>query len=171
MTILFTIVCLLISLITLIRLTIIDIKTFTLPNVYVGLYFSLGLIFHFLTQFHFETITGIFLGMVSGGGLLLTIRQIANHAYGRDTLGLGDVKLLGAAGIWLGLQDIFLAIALGAFGGLLHGIVLGLYLRHVKGQDIKITKLVIPAGPGFIFGIIIVSVYKFQTLPQFLASL
>ncbi len=161
----FTIACLLSSVFILWKLACIDFKTFLLPNKYVGAFAILGVIFHgFATDFHFVRPLDALAGCIAGGGLLLLVRYFANKHYGRDTLGLGDVKLMGAAGLWLGLSDIFLAISLGAFFGLLHGVFYKFITQRQSGESVSLKGLIIPAGPGFIMGIIVIGGLKFYTL-------
>ncbi len=165
---LITIACILAALFLLSLLAVIDLKTRLLPNVYVAGFLVTGLVFHGVTQFYFVAPLSMFFGMVAGAGLLLVVRLVANRICGRDTLGLGDVKLIGAAGIWLGLDYIFLAISLGAFAGLLHGFVYGYITQKRTGRPINFSTLSIPAGPGFIAGIVLVGFFAFQRLPKFL---
>ncbi len=165
MTLFFTIACIFTALFALTRLAIIDLKTFLLPNKYVGLFFVTGIVYHgFATDFTFITPTEAISGCIAGGGLLLLVRYFANKHYERDTLGLGDVKLMAAGGLWLGLSDIFLAISLGATFGLLHGVIYKFYTQRKTKENIPLKGMVIPAGPGFILGIIIIGVFKFHTL-------
>lgn len=152
-------------------LAITDLKTMLLPNKYVSGLFLCGVLFHILTRFHFEEYISIAMGAICGAGLLFIVRAIANNICKKDTLGMGDIKLMGAAGIWLGAEDILLAITIGASAGLIHGMFYGLYLKKTFGQPLNLGHLKIPAGPGFIFGIVVVAVYKFQSLPQFLSLL
>ncbi len=159
-----TIACLIAALAVLFVLSIIDLKTRLLPNKYVAVFFILGLAFNISTKFLFSTPMDIFLGVIAGAGLLLAVRHIANKAYKHDTLGLGDVKLMGAAGMWLGLEYIFLSISIGAFAGLIHGVIYKIYMTKKTGKKINFAKLSIPAGPGFIVGIIIVAIIKFAGL-------
>ena len=168
MTIVITIACLLCTLCLLGILTFIDLKIRLLPNKYVGGVFALGVIFHLITKFHFISPAGIILGILTGSGLLLFVRYFANRIYKQDTLGLGDVKLMGAAGVWLGLEHILLAISLGAFAGLIHGLIYGFVISRKTDEKINFSTLSIPAGPGFIFGIIAVGIFKFYTLPIYI---
>ena len=168
MTSLFTIACILCALLVLGILAVIDFRTRLLPNKYVGTFLILGVMFHGITHFHFTDVMDVALGLVAGGGLLLLVRQVANKMYDRDTLGLGDVKLMGAAGLWLGVSHIFLAISVGAFAGLLHGVVYKFYQQRKTGEHIPLAGLAIPAGPGFIVGVIATGFIKFSALPQFL---
>lgn len=164
MTTTITITCLIAALIILFILSLIDLKTRLLPNKYVAAFFIIGLIFNINTKFYYTSPLDIVFGIIAGAGLLLAVRHIANKAYKHDTLGLGDVKLLGAAGVWLGLEYIFLAISIGAFAGLIHGLIYGYYKTKKTGKKINFSKLSIPAGPGFIIGIIIVGIIKFAGL-------
>lgn len=152
------------------KLWIIDLRVRLLPNVYVGTFFLCGGFFHFLSGFAFGDLQNLAYGALAGGGLLWLIRAIANRAYGFDTLGLGDVKLMGAAGFWLGLDFIFLALCVGSFAGLVHGIVHGMREQKRTGKKVDFARLSIPAGPGFIVGIAFVGAVKFQDYPATLAQ-
>lgn len=168
MTSAFTIACIILSLFVLGILTVIDLRLRLLPNKYVGSFLVLGLFFQFLTDFYYCSLLDVLLGSLAGGGLLYVVRAVANRFYGFDTLGLGDVKLIAAAGVWLGLSDIFMAISVGAFAGLLHGVAYKFYQQFKTGEHILLTQLTIPAGPGFILGILIIGVLKFYSLPAVL---
>ncbi len=78
---------------------------------------------------------------------------------------MGDVKLIGAASVWLGTDFIFLAISLGAIMGIIHGFLYVVIIRATKGKTINFATLPIPAGPGFIISIIFMGIIKFHTLP------
>ena len=160
--------CLFFAAILLLVLSVIDLRTRLLPNKYVGGFLVLGIIFHVVSDFYFTPVQDAVLGGLAGGGLLYAIRFFANKMYKRDTLGLGDVKLMGAAGVWLGTQYIFLALCVGAFAGLVHGVFYAIYLRQKTGEAVKFSTLSIPAGPGFIVGIVIAAILLLEDLPHFL---
>lgn len=164
MTLIFPIAILVYSLVILAILFWIDLKTHLLPNKYVLQIFILGLVFISLTQFTVVAFIDSIAACLLGGGLLLMIREGGNRIYKTETLGMGDVKLIGAAGIWLGTEYIFLAIATGAFFGVIHGVVYASYLSKKKKKKVSFTHLSIPAGPGFIIGIILCALIKFHTL-------
>ena len=147
--------CLTVAAVLLITLTIIDLKAWLLPNKYVFPFGALGIIFHALTSFTLMDGPNMFLGFIAGGGILLAIRTIANGIYKTDTLGLGDVKLMAAAGLWLGLNGAILSLILGASAGLAHGVIYWLHLNFYKKKKTGFRKLKMPAGPGFIAGIIL----------------
>lgn len=100
-------------------------------------------------------------GGIAGGGLLLLIRLVANNFYKTDALGLGDVKLITAAGIGLGFPHIFIAISFGAFAGLLHGLCMAFLERKKTGHKVKMGRVNVPAGVGLAIGIALVLVWQF----------
>lgn len=146
-------ICVVAAVLLLVVLSVIDLKIRILPNVYVLAFAVCGLVFHGLTQTRYLPPEDVFLGAAIGFGSLWAIRRIANHHYKADTLGLGDVKLMGAAGLWLGTQGILLALTVGAFAGIVHGLAYGLYLARRDNAPLNLSRLAIPAGPGFAVGI------------------
>lgn len=154
------------GLITLITLSIIDLRVWLLPN-WLNLTLGiLGLAFHASLQFTILEPIQLLYGAFMGAGTLLTIRFFGNMYYKQDTLGLGDVKLLGAAGLWLGVEGVVMAMTLGAFAGLLHGIGFALTRAIKEKSKPDFHRLMIPAGPGFCVGILISCIWKFY--PYFL---
>lgn len=107
------------------------------------------------------------LGAIAGGGSLLLVRTVANRLYGFETMGLGDVKLLAAGGIWLGLEAVLMALCIGAFAGVVHGVVAMLYARHAKGKQVAFRDMTLPAGPGFCFGIALMVWWTYKNIPLF----
>ena len=162
MTEIFILLSVLAAIILLIVMSIIDLKYMILPdelNLALGL---CGVAFHVLTQYQYGDIQSMALGSILGAGLLYGIRFFANRHYERDTLGLGDVKLLAAAGVWLGAEGVLQSITLGALAGLIHGLVYAAIVAHQNKTRFTISNLTIPAGPGFSVGIIIVGTYMFN---------
>ncbi len=160
-----SILCLLGGAALLYCLSKIDLREGLLPNELVAGFMSLGVIFNLSTFFSYTSLAQMGMGALLGGGILWIIRAAAYKYYQDDALGLGDVKLLGAAGIWLGPDHILFALILGAMAGLTHGIGMAAYTRIKTGKTINIATLSIPAGPGFAIGIILVAAYKFRDLP------
>ncbi|MBI3514393.1 MAG: prepilin peptidase [Proteobacteria bacterium] len=58
-------------------------------------------------------------GMVAGFGSLAAIATLYRRWRGRDGMGLGDAKLLGAAGAWIGAAALPLTVCLAASGALI----------------------------------------------------
>lgn len=152
---------------TLFMLGHVDLKARLLPNKFVLLFALLGLVFHASLLFALAAPLEILKGAALGGGLLYAIRMVANWHYKQDALGLGDVKLMAAAGLWLG-DDILLGLTLGALAGVVHGLGAAIITRIKKGEALNLSRLQIPAGPGFIIGILLTGLIKFQALPHLL---
>ncbi len=149
--------CLLVflGLITLLWLGWIDLKLWILPNELVGLLAIIALPFHYSTDWYYGGLIYIIMGAIVGGSVLWTIRYIANRIYGFETLGLGDVKLMAAVGLWLGPQGALMALSVGAFCGVAHACILA--YKH----KISLNRMMLPAGPGFIGGSLIVALWTF----------
>ena len=146
--------CIVAAILLLIILSAIDLKYLILPDELNFVLALTGLAFHVLTGYAYASITDMLAGAATGAGLLYVIRFFSNRHYGRDTLGLGDVKLLGAAGIWLGLEGVLQAVTLGAAAGLVHGLgYAGLLWARTRVRP-SLSALSIPAGPGFAVGIL-----------------
>lgn len=142
-------------------LAAVDMKVRLLPNEMVAGFATLGMIFHLTTLAQYVSIQNIALGGIVGFLALYLIRAAANKIYGQDALGMGDVKLIGAGGLWLGPDTIMLAMAAGAMAALLHGV----YYAFAEAKQLKrkpdFVNLKIPAGPGFATGLIIGGIIRF----------
>jgi leader peptidase (prepilin peptidase)/N-methyltransferase len=146
--------CIISALALLLALAIVDLRTRLLPNEMVLGFATLGIVFHLTTMTAYLSITEISLGSIIGFGVLYVIRGIANYFYKTDTLGLGDVKLLAAGGIWLGPDMIMPALMIGAVAALAHGALYALWQGIVHKRRVDFARLQLPAGPGFAIGIV-----------------
>ena len=149
-----------------VALLVVDLKTRLLPNVLVLSLAVCGLAFQICSLFFYDDFISIGAAAFLGGGLLYLIRAVGNHFYDTDTLGLGDVKLLAAGGVWLGVDYIMPALVVGAIAGIIHG---GLLIIHgwVKTKTRPaLHSFSLPAGPGFIFGLVFIALVKFYGLPH-----
>jgi len=143
-------------------LFVIDLKYRLLPNTYVLALALFGLAFH--GAFEFTLLSPIVMlgGLILGGGFLYVIRFFANRIYQQDTMGLGDVKFMMAAGLWLGFHEILLALIIGSFAGILHGVGLAFFEAQKTGTKMNLSRFSLPAGPGFIIGVVVVAVYHYH---------
>ncbi|OIN86302.1 MAG: hypothetical protein AUJ12_06595 [Alphaproteobacteria bacterium CG1_02_46_17] len=153
--------CSIAAILTLITLSVIDFRTWILPDWLNLILAILGITFHASTSFFFMPPSGLFYGAAVGAGILYLIRMGGNYYYKQDTLGLGDVKLLGAAGLWLGVEGVVMAMTVGAFAGLIHGIIVAVYRGIKEKSRPNLNRLMIPAGPGFCIGILIIGIWQY----------
>ncbi len=93
------------------------------------------------------------LGVVLGGGLLLCTRAAFRHWRQRDSLGLGDVKLLAAGGIWVGAAGIGPVVLIATFAALLAFMLRAFRLGRAALRD------PMPFGPFLAFGLVAVVVF------------
>ncbi|MEM9468981.1 MAG: prepilin peptidase [Pseudomonadota bacterium] len=145
-------------------LSFIDFKTYLLPNKWVATLAACAFLFHFINGFETLSLHQMVHGGLVGFWTLYLIRAIGNWYYKMDSLGLGDVKLLGAGGLLLGVENVFFAITCGAFAGLIHGILFAFYISIKNKEPFSIKRLRIPAGPGFAIGIGGVALYQYWDL-------
>ena len=83
--------------------------------------------------------------MVSVGGLFLLLHLLT----GGRGLGLGDVKLMGAAGLLLGWMNILLAMILGSVSG---AVIHSVRMRRGAGRKLAF-------GPYLAFGIWVAALF------------
>lgn len=131
---------------------VIDYKLQIIPNRLNLTIFEVGLVFAFLYGLSNVAITiNMLLGMIVGGGIFLLITLIGGIFYGKEAMGFGDVKLMGALGIYFGFSNIII-ITLVSF---LIGAVLSIVLLASKKKK---TDEYIPFGP-FIVLATYISIY------------
>ena len=130
----------------LLSVIVIDYKLQIIPNRLNLTMFEIGLIFTFLYGFSNVAISiNMLLGMLVGGGIFLAITVLGGLVYGKEAMGLGDVKLMGALGLYFGVANIII-IALLSF---LIGAILSIFLLTTK---IKKSDEYIPFGPFISLG-------------------
>lgn len=137
---------------------IIDYRLQIIPNRLNMTMFEIGIIFMFLAGiFNANIAIDMFLGMLTGAGIFLLITLIGGLIAGKEAMGFGDVKLMGALGIFFGLSNI-IAITLMSF---LIGAVLSIFLLATK---IRKTDEYIPFGPFIVIAAFIAMVVPFSTI-------
>lgn len=138
-----------------------DHKEYILPD-YLNAALALSFAaFHIANSWQYLTPLDAVVGAGACGGLLLGIRALVNRLYKTDALGLGDVKLMMAAGIGLGSADAMMALTLGASFGLLHGFILAL----ASQKRVPLGQVNVPAGVGLALGIAIVWAMRYGGAP------
>ncbi len=151
---------------TLLLLAFIDLDTMRLPNPLVGLLAGIGTLGAAITQVAVADAVPLTLpagvvansalatsaiGAVASAGVALAIAATYSMVRKQDGFGMGDVKLLGAIGIFLGLYGV-LVLFLGAILGSLYGVVAG--IRSGEGFSGKF-----PFGPFLALASVIVALY------------
>ncbi|MEZ5814879.1 MAG: A24 family peptidase [Alphaproteobacteria bacterium] len=161
-----SVICLTAALPILGALVVIDLRTRLLPNILVLGLAMAGFAFHVSALFYYDPVRDLLAGALIGGGMLYAIRLAGNFFYKTDTLGLGDVKLMAAGGLWLGPYYTLIALIAGAVAGLVHGGALIGYKRLKTREAATLSTFSLPAGPGFAAGLLIAALAKFWALPH-----
>lgn len=137
---------------------IIDYRLQIIPNRLNLTMFEVGIVIAFIYGMSNVAITiDMILGMLVGGGIFLAITLIGGLIYGKEAMGLGDVKLMGALGLYFGVSNI-IAIALIAF---LLGAVIGviaILTKKVKSNEY------IPFGPFIVIAAFINMFVPFEII-------
>lgn len=147
----------------LIALAIVDIRTFTLPDVLTVPLALTGVIHsawvdattmgeladHLLAAGHAVIAGGV------GFLLMAAVAWLFRAARGLDGLGLGDAKLLAASAAWLGLAALPTVILLGALSGLVVSVV----AHRVMRTRTPLRTMPIPFGPYLAASTWIVALY------------
>ena len=107
---------------------VVDLKEQIIPNRLNLLMFEIGLVFVFLHGFsNINIALNMFLGMLAGGGIFILITLLGGLIAGKEAMGMGDVKLMGALGLYFGLQNIVvisvMAFLIGAIGSIIYMLI------------------------------------------------
>ncbi len=120
---------------------VIDYKSKIIPNRLNLTMFEIGMVIAFLYGFSNVAITiDLLFGMLAGGGIFLVIALIGRLIYGKEALGLGDVKFMSALGLYFGLTNTLIISVMAFLMGAIVGIILIIF-RIKKGSEY------IPFGP------------------------
>lgn len=109
----------------------------TVPGFILGLGLVLGL--------QIESWKTALAGALGGGILVLLIGWIGQKIFKKDSLGMGDVKLLVMIGIYVGFPDVFVCLFLGVIAAAIY-ILGGMILKKIRLGD------TIPFGPFIALG-------------------
>ena len=131
---------------TLIVVTLIDLNHQIIPNEITFPGMPLGLIAA-ATVLPLSWLDSL-IGLLCGGGVLFFVVWISPYIFGREGMGMGDVKLLAMLGAFLGWKATLLTLLLGSFFG------------AVVGGGLMATKLIkhsepIPFGPFLALGAVL----------------
>ena len=144
---------------------VIDYRLQIIPNRLNLTIFEIGIIFAFLYGLSDVAITiNMLLGMLAGGGIFLLITLLGGLFYGKEAMGFGDVKLMGALGLYFGLSNIII-ITLVSF---LIGAILSIILLVTK---IKKSDEYIPFGPFIVIATFLSMYVPFEQITNVLMTI
>lgn len=137
---------------------IIDYKEKIIPNRLNLTIFEVGLAYTFIEGiFNINVAINMLLGMVVGAGIFLIITFIGGLIAGKEAMGFGDVKLMGALGLFFGWQTIIIISLMAFLMGALIGVAL-IILKKKSSDDY------IPFGPFIVVATLIAMFVPFNIL-------
>ncbi len=137
---------------------IIDYKLQIIPNRLNMTMFEIGIVLMFAAGIFDPNIAiDMFLGMIAGAGVFFIITLIGGLIAGKEAMGFGDVKLMGALGIYFGLTGTIIIILM----SFLIGAILSIILLITR---IKKTNEYIPFGPFIVLSTFIAMVVPFNII-------
>ncbi|MBP3830851.1 MAG: prepilin peptidase [Clostridia bacterium] len=137
---------------------VIDYKLQIIPNRLNLTIFEIGLVFTFIHGLSNVAISiNMLLGMLAGGGIFLAITLIGGLIYGKEAMGLGDVKLMGALGLYFGLTNIIIITLLSFLIGAVLSIVL--LVTKIRNMDQYIAF-----GPFIVLATFIAIFVPYETI-------
>jgi leader peptidase (prepilin peptidase)/N-methyltransferase len=151
----------------LLLLSFIDLDTMRLPNVLVGLLFGAGLVGAAISQLAGIAIVPLIsqgsgalanplvasiVGAAASAGIVLVIVLLYQLVRGTRGFGMGDIKLLAAIGVFLGLYGLMVM-----FIGTLLGAVYGVTAARISGVSIREKKF--PFGPFLALGAVLTTLF------------
>ena len=129
----------------------IDYKLQIIPNRLTLTIFETGLVFTFATSL--LNITGgidLFmdsvLGMLAGAGIFLLITLIGGAIAGKEAMGFGDVKLMGALGLFFGWVNIILISVMAFLFAAIVSIVILIARRKKLSEYIPFGPFIVVAS-------------------------
>ena len=144
---------------------VIDYRLQIIPNRLNLTIFEIGLVFAFIYGLSDVAITiNMLLGMIAGAGIFLLITLIGGLFYGKEAMGFGDVKLMGALGLYFGLSNIIIVTLI----SFLIGAILSIVLLVSK---IKKSDEYIPFGPFIVIATFISIYVPFETIKMLLMKI
>lgn len=137
---------------------IIDYRLKIIPNRLNLTIFEVGLVYTFIEGItNINVAVDMLLGMVVGAGLFLIIALIGGIMYGKEAMGFGDVKLMGALGLFLGWRLTIMVTLIAFLLGAIIGVILIIKNRK-KGMDYM------PFGPFIVVATLVGLYVPFNTL-------
>ena len=139
---------------------VIDYREQIIPNRLTLTIFEIGIVFTFIYGLSdISVFLDRVLGMLAGGGIFLFITLIGGLIAGKEAMGFGDVKLMGALGITFGLVNSIMISIL----SFLLGAIISIILLATKKKK---TDEYIPFGP-----FIVLATFLIMFVPRYIMIL
>lgn len=148
----------LILFVALVILSIIDIRSYRLPNIITYPLALLGLVHAYALELN---LSRHILGMCIGYTVFVIIEITFKHIRGKNGLGRGDAKLLAAGGAWCGWMALPYIVLIGSMSGI---VMILIFQKNKTGA--------IAFGPALALGIFIMWLVAHfsEYLPEFTLS-
>lgn len=146
----------------LIPVIFIDLEHFIIPDKISFFIIIAGLIFASTRGLH--NLLYYFISGISASGGFLLFGFLMNFILKKEALGLGDVKLMGGIGVFLGVKGVIFT----AFVGSVLGIIISIPYLLVKG---KVLSVQIPFGPFLSSAAIIYVLYGEKLINLYLSAI
>lgn len=154
----------------------IDLKKQIIPNRLTLTIFEVGLVYIFIQGIgNINAAFEMLLGGIIGSAIFLIITLLGGAIFGKESMGFGDVKLIGAVGLFFGWRYIIAIAILSFFIGAIYSIGLMITLKIKKKEKIEYIAF----GPFIVLAsilvtfipldILIVLAFKVFTLGRFKA--
>ena len=125
----------------------IDYKEKIIPNRLNLTMFEIGLVFTFIQGItNINSSITMLLGMAVGAGIFIVIALIAGLLAGKEAMGLGDVKLMGALGLYFGFVPTIVVAVLAFVIAALVAIGLLIFRRKNKNDYIPFGPFIVIAS-------------------------
>ena len=131
---------------------LIDLKKQIIPSRLTLSIFEIGAIFSFIRGINnLNTAIEMWLGLVVGVVIFFIISFVGSLVFKKETMGFGDVKLMGALGLCFGWRSIIVITIVSFFMASIFSVLLIIF-KKIKKQHINEF---IPFGPFIVLGAVI----------------
>lgn len=128
----------------LLSVLVIDYKKQIIPNRLVLTMVEIGLVISFLYGISNVVITiDMLFGMLAGALIFLIISLIGKLIYNKDAMGFGDIKLMGAVGLYFGFTNIISIAVMAFLIGAISAVLLVLIKKKKATEDVAFAPFIV----------------------------